>query len=170
MYAKKVDLLRRCILTCGDILNKKFKVVGIIFCVLLITVLVLDWFIRSKIKWKSMKRLSIFALWWGPNMIFLFKRCVVNRDNGREIMNCLLEIYFRDRGIVQETSHVHTPHQKWASWIEKSRYPQCARALQLQTPLLIQFLSGCVLAAAHPINCTNYKVAGWGLLMSSYLA
>ncbi|XP_048618201.1 uncharacterized protein LOC111207841 isoform X2 [Brassica napus] len=73
-------------------------------------------------------------------------------DNGTEFM-CLTK-YFKEQGIVHETSCVHTPQQNGRAERKHRHILNVARALRFQANLPIDLWGECVLASAHLINRT----------------
>lgn len=73
-------------------------------------------------------------------------------DNGTEFM-CLTR-FFKEQGIVHETSCVHTPQQNGRAERKHRHILNIARALRFQANLPIEFWGECVLTAGHLINRT----------------
>lgn len=74
----------------------------------------------------------------------------IRSDNGTEF-TCLRN-YFRDRGIIHETSCVGTPQQNGRVERKHRHILNVARALRFQANLPIEFWGECVLVACHLIN------------------
>lgn len=73
-------------------------------------------------------------------------------DNGTEFM-CLTQ-FFKEQGIIHETSCVHTPQQNGRAERKHRHILNIARALRFQANLPIEFWGECVLTAGHLINRT----------------
>ena len=73
-------------------------------------------------------------------------------DNGTEFM-CMAQ-YFRDKGIMHETSCAGTPQQNGRAERKHRHILNVARALRFQASLLITYWGECIMAAAYLINRT----------------
>lgn len=71
-------------------------------------------------------------------------------DNGTEFL-CLTR-FFKEQGILHETSCVHTPQQNGRAERKHKHILNIAQTLQFQANLPIEFWGECVLAAGHLIN------------------
>ncbi|XP_056844130.1 retrovirus-related Pol polyprotein from transposon RE1 isoform X2 [Raphanus sativus] len=80
----------------------------------------------------------------------------IRSDNGTEFM-CLTR-YFKENGILHETSCVHTPQQNGRAERKHRHILNIARALRFQANLPIEFWGECVLAAGHLINRTPSSI------------
>ena len=77
---------------------------------------------------------------------------IVQSDNGTEF-KCLID-YFRDNGILFQTSCVGTPQQNGRVERKHKHILSVGRALRFQANLPIYFWGECILGAAHLINRT----------------
>lgn len=77
---------------------------------------------------------------------------VLRSDNGTEF-TCLAN-YFKDHGILHETSCAYTPQQNGRAERKHRHILNISRALRFQANLPIEFWGECVLTAAHLINRT----------------
>ena len=77
---------------------------------------------------------------------------MVRSDNGTEFM--VLSSYFKDNGIVHQTSCVGTPQQNGRVERKHRHILNVARSLMFQASLPIKFWGEAVLTAAHVINRT----------------
>ncbi|XP_057543915.1 uncharacterized protein LOC130823315 [Amaranthus tricolor] len=77
---------------------------------------------------------------------------IVQSDNGSEF-KCLID-YFRDNGILFQTSCVGTPQQNGRVERKHKHILSVGRALRFQANLPIYFWGECILGAAHLINRT----------------
>lgn len=73
-------------------------------------------------------------------------------DNGTEFM-CMAQ-YFRDKGIMHETSCAGTPQQNGRAERKHRHILNVARALCFQASLPITYWGECIMAAAYLINRT----------------
>ena len=77
---------------------------------------------------------------------------VIRSDNGTEFL--CLSAFFREQGIIHETSCVHTPQQNGGAERKHRHILNIARALRVQASLPIEYWGEGVLAAAYLINRT----------------
>ena len=80
----------------------------------------------------------------------------IRTDNGTEFMT--LASYFRETGIVHQTSCTYTPQQNGRVERKHRHILNVARACMFQSRLPIEFRRESILAAAHIINRTPTKV------------
>ena len=81
---------------------------------------------------------------------------VVRSDNGTEF-TCLAQ-YFRENGVVHQTSCVGTPQQNGRVERKHIHILNVSRALLFQAGLPVKFWGEAVMTAAHVINRTPTKV------------
>ena len=84
---------------------------------------------------------------------------VVRSDNGTEFM-CLSN-YFREQGILHQTSCVATPQQNGRVERKHRHILNVSRALLFQANIPVKFWGEAILTASHLINCTSSKVLKW---------
>ena len=81
---------------------------------------------------------------------------IVRSDNGSEFKG--LGNYFREHGIIHQTSNVKTPQQNARVERKHRHILNVARALRFQGCLPIDFWGECVMASAYLINRTPSRV------------
>lgn len=81
----------------------------------------------------------------------------VRSDNGTEFMSSCLQSYYKQRGIICETSCAGTPQQNGRVEKKHRHILNVDRALRFQANLPLAFWGDCVLTAAHLINRTPMK-------------
>jgi len=113
------------------------------------------WFYLLKDKIEVSEKLISFCSM--VNTRFDLKVQRIRSDNGREFMNDTLHTYFRQHGIIQESSCVDTPQQNGRVEWKNRHILNVARALRFQASLPINFWGECVLIAAYLINRTLTK-------------
>ncbi|PNY16822.1 retrovirus-related Pol polyprotein from transposon TNT 1-94 [Trifolium pratense] len=86
----------------------------------------------------------------------------VRSDNGTEFTNMSIQTFFKQKGIIHETSCVATPQQNARVERKHRHILNIARALRFQANLPIRFWGECILAATHIINRTP-TVANQGI-------
>ena len=82
----------------------------------------------------------------------------VRSDNGKEFTNKPSQAYFRENGILHETSCVDKPQQNGRGERKNRHILNVAKALRFQASLPLCFWGECVLSVAYLINRTHTKV------------
>lgn len=81
---------------------------------------------------------------------------IVRSDNGTEFKR--MQDYFRENGIVFQTSRVNTPQQNGRVERKHRHILNVARALRFQANLPLHFWGDCVLAASYIISRTPFSI------------
>lgn len=76
----------------------------------------------------------------------------IRTDNGLEFQSSYMLIFYKERGILLETSCPYTPQQNGVVERKHRHLLEIARALRFQAALPIEFWGECVLTAAYIIN------------------
>jgi hypothetical protein len=85
-----------------------------------------------------------------------FNVCIkrIRSDNGTEFVNSTLQNFFKQKGILHESSCVATPQQNGRVERKHRHILNVARALRFHANLPIRFWGECILAATYIINRT----------------
>jgi len=83
---------------------------------------------------------------------------IVRSDNGSEFTSRLMQQFYREHGILRQSSCIDTPQQNGRVERKHRHVLNVARALLFQASLPTKFWGECVLAAAHLINRTPSKL------------
>jgi hypothetical protein len=82
----------------------------------------------------------------------------IQSDNTREFYNSHINNFFKDLGVLQESSCAYTPQQNGAVERNHRHLLNVARALHFQSNLPLDFWGDFVLAATYLINCLPTNV------------
>ena len=83
---------------------------------------------------------------------------IVRSDNGHEFSYKLIEKFYREKGIIHQTSCTDTPQQNGRVERKHRHILNVARALRFQAHLPTDFWGECVLTTAYLINRTPLNV------------